>query len=286
MPPPAEPPPAPVPEEPLAPVTPVLELLPVPPLGALPELVLPVLPDPELPLVPLLLDPLPCCRHFVRSAPVRPVHWLDELVLPPALPPLPDVPLLLPELMPDEPLVPELELGDELLLPELGEELLLPELGEELLLPEVELGDELLLPEVELGDEVLLPLGPPLLLDCAHYTAATPTSAAVTAALITVFTMVHSSQLKWKTLRTPRCKRDAEPCARLSAGVVDMVRVVPIRQATRGTTRGRGLQKKSCRCFRDSGTGAAVLPSGRSGPRSRARSARLSDRRALRVPGR
>jgi hypothetical protein len=120
---------------------------------------LPALPDPELPLAPLLLEPLPCCRHLVRSVPVRPVHWLDEVVLPPALPPLPDVPLLLPELM-LEPVLPPL----------------------------------------------LLPL-----LDCAHDTAATPTSAAVTAAPITVFTMVPSSRLKWKntaggTLQV-RCRR-------------------------------------------------------------------------------
>jgi hypothetical protein len=161
-----------VPEEPLAPVTPVAELLPGPPLlvlpvaPVLPPLLLPVLPDPELPLVPLLLDPLPCCcRHFVRSAPVRPVHWLDEVVLPPALPPLPDVPLLLPELMP-EPLLPEAPV----LLPEAP--VLLPELTPDPLLP-------LLVP----------PLVP--LLDCAHDTAATPTSAAVTAAPITVFTMIR-----------------------------------------------------------------------------------------------
>jgi hypothetical protein len=212
---------APVPEGPLPPVTPVSLLLPGPPLGTLLVLplvpvLLPLLPVPELVLEPLLLF---CCRHFCRSEPVRPVHWVDDPVLAPALPPVPDVPLLLPELMPD---------------------------------------GELVLPEFVPDGELVL-----LSFDCAHETAATLTSAAATAALIAVFTMIRSSQLNGKSLRPLRCKRDARTGRHYKRKPVPRQR------------------NRSCRREK-----AAGPPSGRCGPPSRAPSGRLWDRPAPRAPAR
>jgi hypothetical protein len=145
-----------------------------------------------------VLEPLlPCCRHWSRSLPVRPTHWLLEEPLPELLPPEAEPPLLAPGPLllvlpdpgamvdPDEPLPgpdPMVD-PDEPLDPDPMVDPDEPPLDPE---PVLDPDEPPLAPELE---EPPLPALPPPL-DCAQATPATPTSAAVTAAPITFsFTM-------------------------------------------------------------------------------------------------
>jgi hypothetical protein len=159
---------------PLLPVAPVL-------LPPAPLLVVPLL----LPALPPVLEPLPLapapavpyfCTHCSFSVPVMPTHWLGrallsvELPLPAVLPPLPAEPPLPVVLLP-EPLDPVAAAPP---------------------LAPVEPDEPPAVPE-----------------DCDHDTVATPSNAAVTAALSTLFTIHAPLEDKLGGLHGPRCKRDA-----------------------------------------------------------------------------
>lgn len=124
-------------------------------------------------------------RHWSRSRPVLPRHWLGVVELPAAAP----VSVPAPVLVLDPGLPPTLlgELVDPALLEPMPE--LLP------MLPEL---------PAELPPDA--PLEPP---DCAHDAPATATNAAATAvAIVLTITLSLHGVLKWDCSR-PRCKRNA-----------------------------------------------------------------------------
>src|SRR4051812_7309889 len=154
-------------------------------------------------------------RHWSRSRPVLPRHWLGVVELLPAAAP---VSLLDPTLPPTlEPLL----LGELVLEPvlELGELVLEPvlELGELVLEPVLELG-ELIEPLLELPPvapaevppaELPPELPPALPPDCAHEAPATATNAAATAAAIALTITIDSPWSVEEELQRPTCKSGA-----------------------------------------------------------------------------
>jgi hypothetical protein len=229
----------------------------------------PVLPllvlEPPVLEPPLVLEPLlPCCRHRSRSLPVRPTHWLLEEeppvpALPELLPPEAELP---PELDPEPPLEPSdpdpvLDPDEPPLAPLEPSEPPLEPLDPDPMLEPVDPDPALDPDEPPLApEEPPLPAPPP----CAQATLATPTSAAVTAALITLsFTMSLLFQKKAEYAALPGCcKSNAAPGAAVRRSVVPATPVVAVRRRRAHGAARACAGKINPHSLHDSGMAAAA----------------------------